>query len=415
MQQANGGFSYWPGYQDLHPWGTSYATHFLLDAKKAGYEVPQSSLDRAVKSLRATVEAVPDVRERNEYFYDNLAYACYVLAVAGEPSNAWLERMLEMKSGLSYYARLMNASALLVGGDPKRAVALLKELGLPGPGSRNFGGCFNSPNRNAALLLSAWLDIDPKNDDVFKLVRLLGKSRINGYWGTTQDSAMALMALGKYAQRVKGGVREFKGAITLPGGATEAFDHNTDRTWDIARGEMGVVTLANEGPGLLYYSFESEGVPVDTAEYYKKLESRNRGMKVTREWLDDQGKPLDPATIKQNNLVVARITLEPNGHTYDNIVIEDLLPAGLEVENPNLDTAQTLPWLTSKFDWCARRDIRDDRVLLFTKPVSGKSVFCYLARAVTPGRFTVPPVSAECMYDPEIRSVTSQTEMTIAK
>jgi uncharacterized protein YfaS (alpha-2-macroglobulin family) len=415
MQQANGGFSYWPGYQDLHPWGTSYATHFLLEAKKAGYEVPQSSLDRAVKSLRATVEAVPDVRERNEYFYDNLAYACYVLAVAGEPSNAWLERMLEMKSGLSYYARLMNASALLVGGDPKRAVALLKELGLPGPGSRNFGGCFNSPNRNAALLLSAWLDIDPKNDDVFKLVRLLGKSRINGYWGTTQDSAMALMALGKYAQRVKGGVREFKGSITLPGGATEAFDHNTDCTWDIARGELGVVTLANEGPGLLYYSFESEGVPVDTAEYYKKLESRNRGMKVTREWLDDQGKPLDPATIKQNNLVVARITLEPNGHTYDNIVIEDLLPAGLEVENPNLDTAQTLPWLTSKFDWCARRDIRDDRVLLFTKPVSGKSVFCYLARAVTPGRFTVPPVSAECMYDPEIRSVTSQTEMTIAK
>jgi uncharacterized protein YfaS (alpha-2-macroglobulin family) len=54
-------------------------------------------------------------------------------------------------------------------------------------------------------------------------------------------------------------------------------------------------------------------------------------------------------------------------------------------------------------------------VLLFTKPVSGKSVFCYLARAVTPGKFTVPPVSAECMYDPEIRSVTSQSEMTIAK
>jgi alpha-2-macroglobulin len=415
MQQAGGGFSYWPGYQDLHPWGSSYATHFLLEAKKAGYEVPQSSLDRAVKSLRASVEAVPGASERNEYFYDNLAYACYVLAIAGEPSNAWLERMLEMKSGLSYYARLMNASSLLVGGDPKRAVALLKELGLPGPGSRDFGGCFNSPNRNAALLLSAWLDIEPKQDDVFKLVQILGKSRINGYWGTTQDSAMALMALGKYAQRVKGVVREYKGTIILPGGGTEAFDQNADRTWDIARGEKGAVTLANDGPGLLYYSFESEGVPVDTAEYYKKLESRNRGMKVSREWFDEKGNPLDPATVKQNDLVVARITLEPNGNAYDNIVIEDLLPAGLEVENPNLDTAQTLPWLTTKFDWCARRDIRDDRVLLFTKPVHGKSEFCYLARAVTPGRFTVPPVSAECMYDPEIRSVTSQTEMTISK
>jgi uncharacterized protein YfaS (alpha-2-macroglobulin family) len=54
-------------------------------------------------------------------------------------------------------------------------------------------------------------------------------------------------------------------------------------------------------------------------------------------------------------------------------------------------------------------------VLLFTKPVSGTSTFYYLARAVTPGRFTVPPISAECMYDPEVRSVTSPAEMTIAK
>jgi len=138
-------------------------------------------------------------------------------------------------------------------------------------------------------------------------------------------------------------------------------------------------------------------------------------MSVVREWLDDAGNPIDITQVKQNDLVVARITLNPNGHSYENIAIEDLLPAGLEIENPNLDTAQSLPWLKDKFDWCARRDIRDDRILLFTRPVSGASVFCYLARAVTPGKFLVPPVSAECMYDPDIRSVTSQTEMIITK
>ena len=415
MQQADGGFSYWPGYQDLSPWGSSYATHFLLEARKAGYEVPQSGLERAVKALRSAVERVPAANDRDTFFYDNLAYACYVLAVGGEPVNSWQERMLEMKSGLSYYARLMNGSALLVQGEPKRAVALLEELGLPGSGSRDLGGAFNSPNRNAALLLSAWLDIDPKHDNVFKLVQALRKTRINGYWGTTQESAMALMALGKYAQRTKGDIREFKGTINLPGGTSEPFDQTKDRAWEIPRGEMAVVKLTNEGPGMLYYSYETEGVPIDTEEYYKRLVGGNKGMKVTREWLDDEGKALDPATVKQNDLVVARITLEPNGRTYDNIAVEDLLPAGLEVENPNLDTAQALPWLTTKFDWCARRDIRDDRVLLFTKPVSGSSTFYYLARAVTPGRFSVPPISAECMYDPEIRSITSPAEMTIAK
>jgi len=231
MQQPNGGFSYWPGYNMPCPWGTSYATHFLVEAKKAGYEIPQGCLERALKALRDGLEAGPNANSNVDLNYDERAYACYVLAIAGEPEHAWQARMLELKDKLSYYARLMNASALLVQGEPKRAVPLLKELGLPGGGERDQGGCFNSSNRNAALLLSAWLDIDPQNDDVMKLVKFLGRAKINGYWGTTQDNAMVLLALGKYAQRVKRDSLVFNGSITLPDGTTEAFDQSTERTW----------------------------------------------------------------------------------------------------------------------------------------------------------------------------------------
>lgn len=415
MQQANGGFSYWPGYNEIHPWGSSYATHFLIEAKKAGYEVPQNSLDRAIRALRDSVDAIPSNQERDTYFHDNLSYACYVLALGGQPTSAWVERMLEKKNDLSYYARLMNATTLLLRGDPKRAVVLLDELGLPGASARDMGGCFNSSTRNAALLLSAWLDIDPKNEDVFQLVNLLSKTRINGYWGTTQDSAMAIMALGKYAQRTKGDVREFQGSISLPDGTTETFDHTKNHTWEFTRGEMGSITLTNSGPGIMYYNFHSEGVPIDTAEYYKRITANNRGLSVTREWLDDEGNTIDPSKVKQNDLVVVKISLHGKADNLDNLVIEDLLPAGLEIENPHLDTAQALPWLSTHFEWCSRRDIRDDRVLIYTKYISDNHTFYYLARAVTPGKFTVPPISAEAMYDPEVRSITSQTEMTIVK
>ena len=415
MQLANGGFSYWPGDHSPCPWGTSYATHFLIEAKKAGYEIPQGCLERALKALRTGLDTESSGEGYYARSYDERAYACYVLAIADEPEHAWQARMLEMKDKLSYYARLLNASALLVQGQPKRAVALLKELGLPGKGEREQGGCFNSSNRNAALLLSAWLDIDPRNEDVIKLVQFLSKAKINGYWGTTQDNAMVLMALGKYAQRIKRESLVFKGSITLPDGTTEAFDQTKERKWEIARNATGVLTLSNQGPGDLFYSIQSEGVPIDLPDYYKKLGAKNQGMSVVREWLDDAGNPIDISQVKQNDLVVAKITLNPNGHSYENIAIEDLLPAGLEIENPNLDTSQSLPWLKDKFDWCSRRDIRDDRILLFTKPVSGPSVFCYLARAVTPGKFIVPPLSAECMYDPDVRSMTSQSEMIITK
>jgi uncharacterized protein YfaS (alpha-2-macroglobulin family) len=415
MQQANGGFSYWSGSYELCPWGTSYATHFLVEAKKAGYEVPKIQLERALQAVRRGLDSSSDDKNSYGNIYDQRAYACYVLAIAGEPEHPWQARMLEMKDKLSYYARLLNASAMLVQGEPKRAVPLLKELGLPSAGQRDQGGCFNSPNRNASLLLSAWLDIDPKNDDVLKLVQTLGKAKINGYWGTTQDNAMALMALGKYARRMKQENPDFKAMITLPNGTTEAFDQSKDREWLIERSETGAILLTNQGPGNLYYSFESEGVPVDLAEYYKKLTAKNEGMSVQREWLDDKGNPVDITKLKQNDLVVAKITLNPNGHTYDNVAIEDLLPAGLEIENPNLDTTQSLPWINEKSQWCARKDIRDDRILLFTRPFSGVSTFYYLARAVTPGKYVVPSVSAECMYEPDVRSVTSQSEMTITK
>lgn len=415
MQQSDGGFSYWAGSNALCPWGTSYATHFLVEAKKAGYEVPKDSLERALKAVRAGLDASS---EDNSYYgniYDLRAYACYVLAIAGEPEHSWQTRMLEMKDKLSYYARLMNASALLVQGEPKRGIALLKELGLPGAGLRDQGGCFNSPNRNAALLLSAWLDIDPKNDDVIKLVHILSKSKINGNWGTTQDNAMALMALGKYAHRIRQESQDFKAMVTLPNGTTEAFDQSKDRKWIIERSETGAIILTNQGPGNLYYSFASEGVPLDMPEYYKKITAKNEGMSVQREWLDDEGNPIDITKLKQNDLVVAKVILNPHGHAYDNIAIEDLLPACLEIENPNLDTTQALPWLTEKSQWCVRRDIRDDRILLFTNSFSQTSTFYYLARAVTPGKYLVPPISAECMYEPEVRSVTSQSEMIITK
>ena len=419
MQQSSGSFSYWPQSSEPNLWTGVYATHFLVEAKKAGYDVPEDSLQRALAALRANLEINrPDTAlDAGEFQlrYDTRAYACYVLAMAGEPQYAWQTRMLELKDKLSYYARLLNASALLMEGEPKRALVLLKELGLPSAGIREMGGAFNSTNRNAALLLSAWLDIEPKNENVLKLVDLLSKAKRNGYWGSTQENAMVMLALGKYAQRTPRTPKDFTGVITMPNGVAETFDNTKDRSWTAPQGDKGGISITNNGPGTFLYSLRAEGVPDKPAEYYNQQEGKNEGLIVGRTWLDDKGDPIDVTQLKQNDLVVAKITLNPNGNTYDNIAIEDLLPAGLEIENPNLDTAQSLPWLTGNFAWCFHRDIRDDRLLLFTRPVHNKCEFYYVARAVTPGKFIIPPVTAECMYKPEVRSVNDQGVMIITK
>ena len=40
MQTARGGLAYWPGCSEACPWGSIYAADVLLEARKAGHEVP---------------------------------------------------------------------------------------------------------------------------------------------------------------------------------------------------------------------------------------------------------------------------------------------------------------------------------------------------------------------------------------
>jgi hypothetical protein len=96
----------------------------------------------------------------------------------------------------------------------------------------------------------------------------------------------------------------------------------------------------------------------------------------------------------------------------EHLVIDDLLPAGLEIENPRLNTTasdvarrpQDAPRDNRFQD--ARLDVRDDRLVLIGGLTSaGTGTYLYTTRAVTPGRFVLPPVHAECMYDNGINSI----------
>jgi len=98
-----------------------------------------------------------------------------------------------------------------------------------------------------------------------------------------------------------------------------------------------------------------------------------------------------------------------------DVLVVDLLPAGFELENQNLEHALKLDEI--KVDgktieqWQERnpvkhQEFRDDRYVAAVELHKSRPVHLfYLARAVTPGIYQVPPPLAEDMYRPEIRAV----------
>ena len=111
-------------------------------------------------------------------------------------------------------------------------------------------------------------------------------------------------------------------------------------------------------------------------------------------------------------MLVVRLTVQAD-QAMPEALVTDLLPAGLEAENPNLaDPAQ---WAGVEIDGVSlaaragaaqlrHEEYRDDRYVAALRLDAGQTArLFYLARAVTPGEYTVPPPQAEDMYQPQLR------------
>jgi uncharacterized protein YfaS (alpha-2-macroglobulin family) len=98
-------------------------------------------------------------------------------------------------------------------------------------------------------------------------------------------------------------------------------------------------------------------------------------------------------------------------------LVQDLLPAGFEIDNPGLVSSANL----SNFEWlqdtaAAHLEFRDDRfVAAFDRTQNDPRSFvlAYVVRAVTPGVFAHPAAAVEDMYRPQFSARTATGMMEI--
>lgn len=401
-QLYNGAVTLWDGEGKEDWWTTIYAAHFLLEARKAGYDVDNSLTETMLNYLANRLKT----KETVEYYYNRdqkkkiapkeVAYSLYVLSLANRPQASTMNYYKAAGSLLALDSKYLLSAAYAVSGDKRSFNSLLPSSFSGEESVQQTGGSYYSALRDEAIALNALMDVDPGNGQIPQMVQHVSARLKSDRWLNTQERAFSFLALGKIARNA---ARSTVTADVIVNGKTIATI--SDKDWkgsnELLKGTN--IEIATTGSGRLYYSWVAEGISISGA--YKQEDSY---LKVRRQFYDRNGKPLTATTFKQNDLIIVGITLEK---AYDseiqNIVITDLLPAGFEIENPRTKEIPGMDWIKDAAEPTAL-DVRDDRIHFFVDSNSPKQKYYYAVRAVSLGRFKQGPVSADAMYNGEMHS-----------
>jgi uncharacterized protein YfaS (alpha-2-macroglobulin family) len=405
MQTYNGSFSMWPYGGTTEPWGTVYATHFLVEARRAGHDVPQPMIERALAYIAT------DAKAKSEYDTSELpraVYALYVLARAGKADIGTMDYIREHHlARLDASSRALLAAAYAAAGNPKMIDVLTAGIRDVEGMQRQYGGNYDSPIRNRALLLIALLDAAPDPTRIHDLVERMTRDLRDNYW-STQESSLVLVALGQLA-RARHDNGTYRGTVVVDGKPVGDFTTKTALFRHIRGNRIEVRMQGAYTKGAAYYSMTTSGVR--TAASFKP---ESAGIVVSRQFFTRDGAPVDAGGVRQGDLLVYAVHIESKNGAMSNVVLQNLIPSGLEVENPRLKSSESFTWITGQMSECTNVDIRDDQVIEFVDlPASGTLTFYTLLRAVTPGVYQQPPLFAEAMYSRANHAVGERGVITV--
>lgn len=414
MQTPSGGLAYWPGGTEPHGWGTAYATHFLLDAQKVGYAVPQDRLEEILKWMEGEVGRLERGQGERGWYHgpSTEAYLHYTLALAGRGQKARLQRLVEQlpagRDGEALERQYMLQAALYLAGDRRYEKELRQPDITPLADERRNNWSFYSDRRRRGFVLSTFQDLFGNDSAGEPLAqRVADGLRQPSSFYNTQEIVWGVTGLGK---RIGTTAKDFKpGRLLANGRVIEARPSRTkasDRTWAVARAsEYGAFKLEvpdRGAGGKLYVILSSDGVRQQPDQ-----KQGGSGLAVSRTYRLLDGTVVDPRgreTALAGLLFVELVVRNTSGERIQNVSLVDRIPAGFEIENPRLGRGQNIGWIDEESLWKAEfLDVRDHQLAVFgTLERSEARKVVYAVRAVTAGQFTLPPVEAEAMYDPRL-------------
>jgi uncharacterized protein YfaS (alpha-2-macroglobulin family) len=396
-QLYNGAVMLWDNEGTEDWWTTAYAAHFLLEAKKAGFDVDNSLLETMLSYLatrlknKSTITYYYNRDQQRKIAPKEVPYSLYVLALANRAQVSSMNYYKAAPQLLALDGRYLLSAAYAVAGDRRQFAQFLPTSFSGEVSVKQTGGSLYSPVRDEAIALNALVDVDPGNAQVPVMARHISDRLKGEPYLNTQERAFSFLALGKLARAAA--KSNVTAEIRSGGKVMGKIDGNDWRSGKTAV-PVGPIEIMAKGSGRLYYSWQAEGISSDGS--YKEEDSY---LKVRRTFYDRYGRVITSNTFKQNDLIVIGLSLEKSFDApVENIVLTDLLPAGFEIENQRTKELPGMEWIKEASEPLSL-DVRDDRIHFFVDAVKPKQTYYYAVRAVSLGNFKQGPVSADAMYN----------------
>ncbi len=444
FQNGDGSWGWW--YSEGNLYTTSYVLHGLVLVEEAGYEVAPEVLTRGMTWLAANLGQTsggggerPPGPDQQTHDLRLQAYAAYVLSLGGStPDTETLDRLYDGMTKLDAFALATLAVTLDRAGDGRAELALSALLAraertatsawwpAERPGDRwdwYYWYSMASAEKSTAMALEALAQLDPSHEMAPMAARWLLEHRWGTGWRTTQATAFAVLALTDHLLTSGDLEADYAWTVALDGrpiaqgqvdssNVTSPIDPVVIPGSQLTPGTHSL-EIRKQGSGTIYYTAVG-----DLALFYEGFtasEAEGMGLSLRREYMPISGRS-DADGWHAGDLINVRLTVETRDELH-YLIVEDMLPAGLEGLNQNLETETTrIPGERPWWRWWGyeRQEIRDEAVSFFRSYLPpGTHTFEYAARAVTPGSFGARPAEAYAMYRPDIwaRSATDRVEV----
>ncbi|KUF10524.1 alpha-2-macroglobulin family protein [Pseudoponticoccus marisrubri] len=395
-QAPNGAFGLWGAYSGDF-WLDAYVSDFLSRARAAGHDVPGPAFQNAMDNLKNRIAYAPDFDTGGE----DIAYALLVLAREGAAAMGDLRYYADEKADAlsTPLAQAQLGAALAMYGDQPRADALFRKaanrLAARGtPDAQVYRADYGSRLRDAAGVLSLAVEARSNAVETEALVQRISSATRPL---STQEQAWALLAAHAMVQDPSVSGLELEGeALTGP------FVRR------LQAAGLEPMTLTNTGQGPTPVTLTTLGQPEGN------IEATGYGYALERAYYTMEGEAVD-GPVAAGTRLVAVLTVRPAEEARARLIVDDALPAGFEIDNPNLLRAgdlRALDWLEPAR--AEHAEFRTDRFIAAVDQSGDDPIrLAYVLRAVSPGTFHHPAALVEDMYRPEYRATTASGSVTI--